>query len=329
MIAPLELHDRAGLLLDELLRKDLVVPEWSAVRGEDGFRFRHILIRDATYEAIPKVDRAAMHEQFAAWLMDVYLGRAARWTRSSATTCKKRTATAWRSDRRMTRPAPLADRAAGHLLAAGDRALDRNDFHGAMNLLGRAHALSNTPGADLLLAYGSALAHGGSLNHALDTIRRAVEAAEVAGDTGLAWHARIEELSWRAQVDTGAGVSTEILATVPDAVQRFEHLGDDSGAARLGCPSHRTDSSVITPKPWRRPSAPSISPNGPVMMDSFSMLIGASASQSSGDHSAERGGATLWRSGGQNRRWAASQGCRDGTGGSSRPSSVRSKRAVP
>jgi tetratricopeptide (TPR) repeat protein len=83
-----------------------------------------------------------------------------------------------------------------------------------------------------LLAYGSALAHSGSLNHALDMIRRAVEAADGAGDAGLAWHARIEELSWRAQVETGAGVSAEILATVPEAVQRFGQLADNAGAAR-------------------------------------------------------------------------------------------------
>ena len=231
-IAPHELRDRAGSLLAELLRKDLVVPEWSAVRGEDGFRFRHILIRDATYEAIPKVDRAAMHEQFAAWLTDAYLGRAAEVDEIVGyhlqEAHRNRVALGPADDAARA----LADRAAGHLLAAGRRALDRNDFHGATNLLGRAHALSETAGAELLLAYGSALAHGGSLNRALDMIRRAVEAADGAGDAGLAWHARIEELSWRAQVDTGAGVSTEILATVPDAVQRFEHLADDAGAAR-------------------------------------------------------------------------------------------------
>ncbi len=231
-IAPRELRDGAGSLLAELLRKDLVVPEWSAVRGEDGFRFRHILIRDATYEAIPKVDRAAMHEQFAAWLIDAYLGRAAEVDEIVGyhlqEAHRNRVALGPADDAARA----LADSAAGHLLAAGRRALDRNDFHGATNLLGRADALSESPGAELLLAYGSALAHGGSLNRALDMIHRAVEVAEDAGDAGLAWHARIEELSWRAQVDTGAGVSTEILATVPDAVQRFEHLGDEAGAAR-------------------------------------------------------------------------------------------------
>jgi class 3 adenylate cyclase/tetratricopeptide (TPR) repeat protein len=232
VISPHELREGAGLLLDELLRKDLVVPEWSAIRGEEGFRFRHILIRDATYEAIPKVDRAAMHEQFAAWLADAYRGRAAEVDEIIGYHLQE----AHRNRVALGPPdetaRALAERSAGHLLAAGRRALDRNDFHGATNLLSRAHALSETAGAELLLAYGSALAHSGSLSRALEMLRSAVEAAAGAGDAGLAWHARIEELSWRAQVDTGAGVSTEILATVPDAVQRFEHLGDDAGAAR-------------------------------------------------------------------------------------------------
>ena len=58
----------------------------------------------------------------------------------------------------MVGPSPAPRRhlveAAPQLLAAGGRALDRNDFHGAVNLLGRAHELSQTRGAELLLAYG-------------------------------------------------------------------------------------------------------------------------------------------------------------------------------
>ena len=51
-----------------LVRKELVRPERTTLPGEDAFRFRHLLIRDAAYEAIPKVQRAEMHERFADWL---------------------------------------------------------------------------------------------------------------------------------------------------------------------------------------------------------------------------------------------------------------------
>jgi Asp-tRNA(Asn)/Glu-tRNA(Gln) amidotransferase A subunit family amidase len=36
--------------------------------GDDAFRFRHLLIRDAAYDALPKAERADLHQSFAAWL---------------------------------------------------------------------------------------------------------------------------------------------------------------------------------------------------------------------------------------------------------------------
>jgi class 3 adenylate cyclase len=51
-----------------LVRKELVRPERSELTAGDAFRFRHILIRDAAYAALPKADRAALHERFADWL---------------------------------------------------------------------------------------------------------------------------------------------------------------------------------------------------------------------------------------------------------------------
>jgi class 3 adenylate cyclase len=55
-------------LLQRLVRKRLIRPEHSTFPGEDGFRFGHILIREATYAAIAKETRAELHEAFADWL---------------------------------------------------------------------------------------------------------------------------------------------------------------------------------------------------------------------------------------------------------------------
>jgi predicted ATPase len=55
--------------LTALVRKELVRPDRAQLRGEDAFRFRHLLIRDAAYAALPKSARAGLHERFAAWLM--------------------------------------------------------------------------------------------------------------------------------------------------------------------------------------------------------------------------------------------------------------------
>ena len=51
-----------------LVRKELVRPERAQLVGDDAFRFRHILIRDAAYDALPKATRAELHERFARWL---------------------------------------------------------------------------------------------------------------------------------------------------------------------------------------------------------------------------------------------------------------------
>ena len=54
--------------LAALVRKELIRPDRPQLAGEDGFRFRHLLIRDAAYDALPKATRADLHERFAAWL---------------------------------------------------------------------------------------------------------------------------------------------------------------------------------------------------------------------------------------------------------------------
>jgi class 3 adenylate cyclase len=60
-------HD-APDLIRSLIRKELAREDRSMVPGQDAFRFRHILIRDAAYQAIPKERRAELHEGFAAWI---------------------------------------------------------------------------------------------------------------------------------------------------------------------------------------------------------------------------------------------------------------------
>ena len=51
-----------------LMRKELLRPDRAAFSGDEAYRFRHLLIRDAAYEAMPKQARAEMHVRFADWL---------------------------------------------------------------------------------------------------------------------------------------------------------------------------------------------------------------------------------------------------------------------
>ena len=62
-LTPAGVRDAVPATVHELVRKDLVRPE----RGPhgDGFRFRHVLILNATYESLPKRVRAELHESVA------------------------------------------------------------------------------------------------------------------------------------------------------------------------------------------------------------------------------------------------------------------------
>ena len=54
--------------LAALVRKALIRSDKPQLPGEDAFRFRHLLIRDAAYDALPKATRADLHQRFASWL---------------------------------------------------------------------------------------------------------------------------------------------------------------------------------------------------------------------------------------------------------------------
>ena len=54
--------------LQALVRKGLLRPDRRSLAGEDGFRFAHILVRDAAYDSMPKRLRGELHERFADWV---------------------------------------------------------------------------------------------------------------------------------------------------------------------------------------------------------------------------------------------------------------------
>ena len=108
--------------------------------GEDGFRFAHILVRDAAYDSMPKRLRGELHERFADWVeirarerpeLDEILGHHLEQAR------------ALRLELQPGGPEEeaLAIRAFEPLTRAGRRALGRGDLHAARGLLERAVAL--------------------------------------------------------------------------------------------------------------------------------------------------------------------------------------------
>src|SRR4029453_7263743 len=63
-----KVRENVGESLLALVRKDLIRPQRAAVAGEEEFRFRPVLIREAAYESLSKESRAELHERFADWL---------------------------------------------------------------------------------------------------------------------------------------------------------------------------------------------------------------------------------------------------------------------
>ena len=120
-------------------------PTAALIPGDDAFRFRHLLIRDTAYEALPKAVRAELHERFADWLdANAQLVRAGRDRR-----LPPRAGSPVPVGARPRRPAcaELGARAAERLGAAGRAAFEREDLHATRNLL-RAGARAPAGGAD-------------------------------------------------------------------------------------------------------------------------------------------------------------------------------------
>ena len=121
-----------------LVRKELVRPDKPLLAGEDAFRFRHLLVRDAAYEALSKATRADLHERSRpGW-------RSAGATSSSSTrysgTTWSRQCAIGRSSASRWMPLCATQRGPG-CVAAGRKARLRGDLVAAANLLERAAAL--------------------------------------------------------------------------------------------------------------------------------------------------------------------------------------------
>ncbi len=67
-LAPVAERDDVATHLLSLVRKELIRPDQPIYPDEEAYRFRHLLIRDAAYDSLPKETRAELHEAFADWL---------------------------------------------------------------------------------------------------------------------------------------------------------------------------------------------------------------------------------------------------------------------
>jgi class 3 adenylate cyclase/tetratricopeptide (TPR) repeat protein len=209
--------------LAALVRRDLVSPDKPVLPREDAYRFRHLLIRDTAYDALPKATRAELHRRFADWLQEkgeglveldeilgYHLEQAARYLEE------------------LGRPDPELALAAGDRLAvAGKRAARREDV-AAVSLLERSLELTRPHRLDVHLEVDLAQ------SFVFRDARRAVEVAEAvarraeaSGDQPGAAHARTVLCLMR--LHAGEIAADEVEQSARAALPLLEAVGDDEG----------------------------------------------------------------------------------------------------
>jgi class 3 adenylate cyclase/tetratricopeptide (TPR) repeat protein len=232
-----------GRHLSSLMRKQFIHPDRSDLAGVEALAFRHLLIRDAAYDGLPKAARAEQHEWFAGWLEErapeqhelagYHLEQAHRYLEELGI-----------ADPRVVE---LAARAAAHLQTAGGGSLDRGDMPATVSLLTRAASLMAHDGLTLvpvLLDLAMGLAEAGELTDALAAAARAERIAQERSEEVLAARARICQrwISYWGHVEDDEVGATERFAR--ESISLFERAGD-LGSAGLAW-------SIIGSTSWSR-----------------------------------------------------------------------------
>jgi class 3 adenylate cyclase/tetratricopeptide (TPR) repeat protein len=239
--------DRAdvGAHLLSLVRKELIRPDRATLPGDDAFRFGHILIRDAAYDAIPKRQRAVLHERFADWL-ETRLGDEA-----PEEVVGYHLEQAYLYGTELGSPVPaLGSRAAERLATAARGARARQDVAAAANLLRRAVGVipESTNRSMLLVLLGEALKEAGELVEAREALDEGVALARKGGDEHAEWlgrmwlavvqglrdpHGANEHLLEEAQAAIAARDSTadhDVLATAWAVIANVHNARGQMGA---------------------------------------------------------------------------------------------------
>ena len=221
-----------GSHLQMLVRKELIRPDRTDLPGEDAFRFRHLLIRDAAYEAMPKELRAELHERFASWLegigaRDAEFDEIMGYHLEQAYFYRVELAPIDEAAR------ALAQRAGERLAAGARRALMRADTPATISLAERALAL--LPDGDQLRPrlhcnLGFSLQEQGQLDRAQASFEAGLAASTQAGDRNT--QALIEARLAAMRTMLG-GTMEEAVAELERLAAELEMLGDESALVEV------------------------------------------------------------------------------------------------
>jgi class 3 adenylate cyclase len=233
-LSPEAVRPSVGSHLQTLVRREFLLPDASTFAGEDGFRFSHILVRDAAYDSIPKLSRAGLHATFADWLERAAGERLAEYEEIVGYHLEQ----AYRFETELgksdARTRELGESASARLASAGRRAAQRADMRAAALLLERAAELAPQDQAarmDVLLDLGDCLIEIADFPRAKAVLTSVREVAHRLGDErlqaraallGLWLHSCVEPSGWRRTA------GAEVEATI----KILEKVGDDVGLAQ-------------------------------------------------------------------------------------------------
>ena len=224
--------------LNALDRKQFLLRESRVVGEDEAYRFRNLLIRDATYGSLLKRARAQLHERFVTWaervneergreqefeeILGYHLEQAYRYRRELGPVDAEGRA--------------IASRAADKLGSAGRRAFARGDLPAAASLLRRAIDLlapDDPARIEAEVEVGEVLLEAGDFTEATGDLEAAIAAAEAIGDDRLRARARLGRLGislYAEELESGA--IGRALEEATQAAELFEAAGDEAGLAR-------------------------------------------------------------------------------------------------
>jgi tetratricopeptide (TPR) repeat protein len=233
-ISPPSLRAEVPARLEALVRRELLRRSPSRLAGDQGFQFRHLLLRDATYDAIPKQARAELHELFAVWVERTAgprlreLEEIVGWHLEQAWRYRNRA-----GHDRPAQPAPGRGRrhapGRGRPPGAGPR---RPPGRLQAAGTGRGPAPDGDPGGlELLVELADVLVSTGEFPRAEATLAQVTAAAAGRGDERLAAHARVG----RRRMEVGVASDLDVAALQAEtgrAIATFAEYEDQRGLAK-------------------------------------------------------------------------------------------------
>jgi class 3 adenylate cyclase/tetratricopeptide (TPR) repeat protein len=247
-LAPEPVRPKVPDHLTSMTRKQLVRSTEVDSPEDLGYRFQHILIRDAAYNGLLKRARANFHEQFAVWaeelnrrqgrsqeyeeILGYHLEQAYRYLSELGTLDEHATG--------------VGARAAEKLAAAGRRAMARGDMPAAVNLLRRAAACLPYQSIErlrLLPDLAEALMEIPEFEEADRVLGEAIAGAESHADPVLGGTAELVRLLLQQYSTEEGGWSAKALESVERTIPVFQRNDDNAGlalASRIKISIHNT-----------------------------------------------------------------------------------------